>query len=96
MTKLGHACIVRAALLAALLLPGLALAADVVGTVFRGNQPAAGVAVALGDIGAVSDGTGRFVIRNIRPGLYALKCGKAAPVQVEIRDGLNQLSCQAQ
>ena len=86
----------RAGLLLALLLPGLALAADVVGTVFRGNQPAAGVAVALGDIGAVSDGSGRFVIRNVRPGVYMLKCGKAAPVQVQIRDGLNQLSCQAQ
>ena len=54
------------------------------------------MAVALGDIGAVSDGSGRFVIRNVRPGVYMLKCGKAAPVQVQIRDGLNQLSCQAQ
>ena len=83
-------------LAAALLLPGLALAADVIGTVLRGNQPAAGVTVSLGDIGAVSDSAGRFVIRNVRPGSYALKCGKAAPLPVQIKDGLNEVSCQAQ
>jgi len=83
-------------LIATALLPGLALAADVVGTVFRGNQAAPRVTAVLGDIGTVSDGSGRFVIRNVRPGPYALKCGDAKPVQVQISDGLNQVSCQAQ
>lgn len=77
-------------------LPGLALAADVVGTVFRGNQAAPRVTAVLGEIGTVSDGSGRFVIRNVRPGLYDLKCGDAKPVQVQISDGLNQVSCKAQ
>lgn len=83
-------------LVAASLLPGLAIAADLIGTVFRGNQPAPGVTVSLDNIGAVSDGNGRFVIRNLRPGDYELRCGKSAPIRVTIRDGLNEVSCQAQ
>ena len=81
---------------ATVLLPGLALSADVVGTVFSGNQAAPRVTAVLGDIGTVSDDSGRFVIRNVRPGRYDLKCGDAKPVQVQISDGLNQVTCKAQ
>lgn len=78
-----------------LLGPGAAAAAEVVGTVFRGTAAVANVAVSLGPFTATSDGGGRFLIRNVPPGGYPLKCGGAAPVQVQIRDGLNQVRCQA-
>lgn len=83
-------------LVAASLLSGLAIAADLIGTVFRGNQPAPGVAIMLDNMKAVSDGHGRFVIRNLQPREYSLKCGSAAPIRVTIRDGLNEVRCQAQ
>jgi hypothetical protein len=83
-------------LVAVSLLAGPAVAADLIGTVYRGNQPAPGVTVSLESAGAVSDANGRFVIRNLRPGDYSLRCGKSAPIPVKIRDGLNEVRCQAQ
>jgi len=89
--------LVRIGTLAAVsLLSGPAIAADLIGTVYRGNQPAPGVTVSLETAGAVSDANGRFVIRNLRPGDYSLRCGKSAPIQVKIKDGLNEVRCQAQ
>jgi hypothetical protein len=85
----------RMGLTIALLCPGLALAAEVVGTVLRGSAPAANVTVSLGQFNATSDNSGRFLIRNVPPVGYDLKCGNAAPVKVQIRDGLNQVRCQA-
>ena len=81
-------------LAAGLLLPALAHAADVIGTVLQGHQRVAGVTVSLGQFAAVSDASGRFVIRSIRPGTYNLKCGQANPVTVRIMDGLNEVSCR--
>jgi hypothetical protein len=89
--------LVRIGTLAAVsLLSGPAIAADLIGTVYRGNHPAPGVTVSLETAGAVSDANGRFVIRNLRPGDYSLRCGKSAPIQVKIKDGLNEVRCQAQ
>lgn len=85
----------RIGLTIALLGPGLSIAAEVVGTVFLGSSTAANVAVSLGQFNATSDNSGRFLIRNVPPQNYELKCGNAAPVKVQIRDGLNQVSCQA-
>lgn len=92
----GVSQLTRAGLVIALLGPGAAMAAEVVGTVFRGNSPAANLAISLvGRFTATSDTSGRFLIRNVPPGAYQLKCGNAAPLQVQIRDGLNQVRCQA-
>jgi hypothetical protein len=85
----------RIGLTISLLGPGLSVAAEVVGTVYLGTSTAANVAVSLGQFNATSDNSGRFLIRNVPPQLYELKCGNAAPVQVQIRDGLNQVRCQA-
>jgi hypothetical protein len=93
--KSGSVNLTRIGLMIALLGPGLSMAAEVVGTVFLGNSPAANVAVSLGPFTATSDSSGRFLIRNVPPQGYELKCGNAAPVQVQIRDGLNQVRCQA-
>ena len=73
---------------------GLSMAAEVVGTVVAGNSPATDVPVQLGSFQATSDKAGRFLIRNVPPKTYDLKCGNAAPIRVEIRDGLNQVRCQ--
>jgi hypothetical protein len=85
----------RIGLVIALLGPGASIAAEVVGTVLPGNSPVADVAVSLGQFTARSDAVGRFLIRNVPPGGYQLKCGNSAPLQVQIRDGLNQVKCRA-
>ena len=63
-------------------------------TVLRGGAPAVKVEVSLGQFKATSDNSGRFLFRNVPPQAYDLKCGNAGPVQVQIRDGLNRVTCQ--
>jgi hypothetical protein len=84
----------RTGLVIALLCPGLSMAGEVVGTVLRGSSPAANVAVSLGQFDTRSDNSGRFLIRNVPPQTYALKCGNAEAIVVQIRDGVNQVRCQ--
>jgi len=91
----GSLQLTRIGLVIALLGPGSSIAAEVVGTVLRGNSAVANVAVSLGQFTSKSDTVGRFLIRNVPPGGYQLKCGNSAPLQVQIRDGLNQVRCQA-
>jgi hypothetical protein len=77
------------------------LAADLIGVVRSDRGPRAGVPVTLEDAGrevgtATSDGAGRYVIRNLPPGEYNMKCGtESPPVRVRINDGLNQINCRA-
>jgi hypothetical protein len=84
----------RVGLMIALLGPGLSMAAEVVGTVLLGNSPAPNVPVSLGQFRETSDNSGRFLFRNVPPQGYELRCGNAAPVPVQIRDGLNQVRCR--
>lgn len=85
--------------LALLSFAGNVLAADLIGVVRSDSGPRAGVSVTLQDGGqdfrtAKSDGAGRFVIRNLPPGEYDMKCGAQSPVRVRINDGLNQINCR--
>ena len=78
---------------------GNVLAADLIGVVRRDGGPRTGVSVKLQvagrDVGsATSDGAGRYVIRNLPPGEYDMKCGTEVPVRVRINDGLNQSNCR--
>lgn len=88
----------RAALAVLILaaLPYSAFAAELVGSVMRGNAPAgANVTVELKGVAVVkTDASGRFVIPNVRPGVYELRCGSGQPTQVRINDGINRISCQ--
>jgi hypothetical protein len=88
-----------AALPAALLLAGNVLAADLIGAVLRGNAPAPATPVKLFFQGkeagsATTDAAGRFVIRNLRPGVYDMRCGDRPAVRVQINDDLNEINCQ--
>jgi hypothetical protein len=78
---------------------GNVLAADLIGVVLRGGAPSPGTSVNLqykdADAGkTTSDGAGRFVIRNLRPGVYKMRCGEGPVVLVRINDGLNEINCQ--
>jgi hypothetical protein len=79
---------------------GNVLAADLIGVVLlRGGGPLPGASVKLQyegkDAGSTtSDGAGRFVIRNLRPGVYEMSCGDSQVVRVRINDGLNEINCQ--
>ncbi len=77
-------------------LPSAVLAAEIVGSVLRGNAPAgANVTVELKGVAVVkTDASGRFVISNVRPGVYELRCGNGQVTQVRINDGINRISCQ--
>jgi hypothetical protein len=90
--------VVRLALAAVICaaLPASLLAAEIVGSVLRGNAPVgANVSVELKGVAVVrTDGSGRFVISNVRPGVYELRCGNGQPTQVRINDGVNRISCQ--
>jgi hypothetical protein len=82
-----------------LFVAGNALAADLIGTVSRSGAPVKDAPVILkyegSDAGSTkSDATGRFVIRNLRPGVYELHCGDRPAVKVKINDGPNQINCQ--
>jgi len=73
-------------------------AAGLVGVVRRDSRPLAGVEVKLLNNGRlVTDGrtdpSGRYLLRNLQPGVYDLQCGAASPFQVRIRDGVNQINC---
>ena len=88
-----------AAALALLSFHGNALAADLIGVVMRGGSPLPDAAVELRYDGkeagsARSSAAGRFVIRNVRPGTYEMKCGDGPVVRIQIADGLNQANCQ--
>ena len=78
---------------------GNALAAELIGVVLRGGSPLPNASVELRYDGAVagsakSSAAGRFIIRNVRPGTYEIKCGDGPVVRIQIADGLNQASCQ--
>lgn len=78
---------------------GNALAADLIGVVLRGGSPLPNASVELRYGGttagsAKSSAAGRFVIRNVRPGTYEMKCGDGPVVRIQIADGLNQANCQ--
>jgi carboxypeptidase family protein len=78
---------------------GNVLAADLIGVVRSDGGSLPGVSVTLQvagkDVGrATSDGVGRYVIRNLPPGEYDMKCGTESPVRVRINDGLNQINCR--
>jgi hypothetical protein len=78
---------------------GSALAADLIGVVLRGGNPLPNTTVELRYDGAVagsakSSAAGRFVIRNVRPGTYEMKCGDGPVVRIQVADGLNQANCQ--
>ncbi len=78
---------------------GNVLAADLIGAVLRGGGPLPGASVKLQyegtDAGSTtSDGAGRFVIRNLRPGVYEMRCGDLPVVRVRINEGLNEINCQ--
>lgn len=78
---------------------GNAHAADLIGVVLRGGSPLPDAPVELRHGGAAagsakSSAAGRFVIRNVRPGTYEMKCGDGPVVRIQIADGLNQANCQ--
>jgi hypothetical protein len=90
---------VIAGVLALLSIAGNAMAADLIGTVLQGSAPLANVSVKLkydgADAGsATSDAAGRFIIRNLRPGVYEMQCGDKTALKVRISDGLNEINCQ--
>lgn len=78
---------------------GNVLAADLMGVVLRAGSPLPDASVLLRYDGkeaggARSNAAGRFVIRNVRPGTYEMKCGDGPVVRIQIADGLNQANCQ--
>jgi hypothetical protein len=76
-------------------IPAAALAADLVGIVTANGKPLADAKVSLSDgSSATGDKVGRFLIRNIRPGIYDLQCGNKAPVRIRINEGMNQINCE--
>jgi hypothetical protein len=71
-----------------------AAAADLLGVVSQNGVPLPDARVELQGAGsATTDAAGRFLIRNIRPGIYDLRCGRSPAMRVRIRDGLNQINC---
>jgi carboxypeptidase family protein len=96
-TRLAAARIVIAA--AAVSLPSLAAAADLIGTVFKGGKPTAGVTVTLESENqparsATSDAVGRYVLSAVVPGNYTLSCnGTKQPLRIQ--DGINRRDCVA-
>lgn len=82
-------------LIALLAAPAVSWAAEVIGRATAANgAPIAGAEVSLGSFRVRADGAGRFVFRNVVPGVYQLSCG-GRPVQVTVRDGINQFDCRA-
>jgi carboxypeptidase family protein len=97
-SRVGALCILALGLLFGAI---PARAAELVGVVSRDSRPLAGAEVTLlsdadepvTDGRVRSDAAGRFLIRNIRPGTYRLKCGERPPLRVLVGDGLNQINC---
>ncbi len=77
-----------------------ALGADLIGVVLDGkNNPLQASPITLQAAGtevarAKSDTVGRFIIRNLRPGVYQMRCGNRQAVSVRIMDGLNEINCR--
>ncbi len=84
----------------ALLFAGNVLAADLIGVVRRDNGATSAdstVSLSVGsrEVRRVSiDPAGRFVIRNIRPGVYRMQCGSGPAVSLRVNEGLNETSCR--
>jgi len=77
-----------------LAIPAPSWAAEVIGRAVNAQgAPLRSVEVRLGPLVTRTDGEGRFVFRNVAPGVYDMSCGGAAQ-RVSVRDGVNQLACR--
>lgn len=90
----------HAAAVALTLAAGAAHAADLIGVVTHNGAPAPQTQVQLkrGEtvIGTgTTDSAGRYVLRNIVPDQYTLKCGNGPALTVQIGDGLNSVNCRS-